>query len=127
MARLRCSAAKGVAIQTLEESADVVCFKVVYPDLTQTITVEDVVKNVDGIRVSFPMLVFDGKDRTQIDLKNNQLNLELNGKGVTFTVLDPAGLQLKRSGVELNHRNGMVEEVSAEASGKRMVYRISGE
>ena len=121
-------------IKTLEESADVVRFKVVYPEVTQTltidkdgVTVEDVVTapNAGSIRVSFPMLVFDGKERTKVELKDSQLHLSLNGKTIHFTVLEPSGLRLKRSGKELKHRNGMVEEVSAEAAGERIVYRIS--
>ncbi|QBG47594.1 hypothetical protein EGM51_09370 [Verrucomicrobia bacterium S94] len=119
-------------VQTLEEEPGKVCFKVNYPELSQTITidkdgvtVEDVIKSSEGIRVSFPALVYDGKEHSVVEMVENQLSLMLEGKGVTFTVLEPQGLELKRSGVELNHRNGVVEEVYAETSGNRISYRIS--
>lgn len=125
---------KNPVVEVLEESSKRSRFKVVYPDVTQTITVdkkgvtvEDIItsEGADSVRVSFPMLVFDGKDRTKVELKKNKLTLSLNSKSVNFTVLEPKRLQLKRSDEELAHRNGLVEEVSAETSGKRIVYRIS--
>jgi len=81
---------------------------------------------VDAARVSFPMLVFDGKERTKVKMNANKVKLSLAGKGVCFEIVNPKTAVLKRSGKELNHRNGKVEEVFAEV-GKQAVYRITAE
>jgi hypothetical protein len=91
------------------------------------VTVEDVVTDADAsaVRVTFPMLVFDGENRTDVAMGKCR-DPELAGKGVRFTVVEPQGVTLKRSGKQLKHRNGMVEAAIGEIPGKRMVYRITG-
>ncbi|MCP4374928.1 MAG: hypothetical protein GY794_01910, partial [bacterium] len=88
---------------------------------------EDVItaKGADAIRVSYPMLVFDGKDRTKVAMDKNAVKLTLAGKSVKFTVLEPSGVTLRRNDKQLKHRNGMVAEAFAETTGKRLVYRIT--
>ena len=58
-------------------------------------------------------------------MDKNAVTLTLAGKSVNFTVLEPKGMKWQRSGKQLKHRNGMVEETYAETSGRRMVYRIT--
>ena len=51
--------------------------------------------------------------------------LDLRGRGLRFTVESPGDVALKRSGQVFHHRNGQVELVIAEFSGRRAVYRIT--
>ena len=121
-------------VEILEQSPTRVRFRVTYPKVVQTITVdhagvtiEDVVTadGVDAMRISFPMLVFDGKNETTVELKDNAVRLTLDEKSVHFAVTEPAELKLQRSGKRLPHRNGMVEATTAETTEKRMIYRIT--
>jgi hypothetical protein len=121
-------------VTVLEETPQRVRFQISYTNVSQTVTidqagvtVEDVITadGADAARVYFPMLVFDGKDETKVAMDGNTVTLELAGKSVKFTVLEPQGLMLQRSGEQLTHQNGMMEAAFAEAKGKRVVYRIS--
>jgi len=122
-------------VEVLDQSPDRASFRVTYPQVVQTltvdrdgVTVEDTLTDADAsaLRVTFPMLVFDGENKTDIAMKENAVRLKLAGKGVQFTVLEPQGVTLKRSGEALKHRNGMVEAAIGEIPGKRAVYRITG-
>jgi hypothetical protein len=92
------------------------------------VTVESSVSGdgVRGMRVTYPMLVYDGLERTAIRLENSAALLYLRDGGVRFEVLEPPGTRLQRSGTELGHRSGMVEPAFADVDGSRVVYRISG-
>jgi hypothetical protein len=101
--------------------------------LTQTITVrpndvcvDDVVKgeNVPELRVYYPMLVFDGKEKTDINIAENRVRLQLDGENVSFEAVEPSDARLVRTGVELKHRNGLVEPVYFDADGGRASYRV---
>jgi hypothetical protein len=100
--------------------------------LTQTILVEpsgvtvidELTGGGDRMRVTWPMLVSDGAQPTAIAMAGNTATLRLGGRGTRFTLLEPAGVALVRSGKPLGHRNGTVEVATAEFSGKRTVYRI---
>jgi hypothetical protein len=101
--------------------------------VTETITVEpsgvtvrDEIKGdiVKAMRISFPMLVFDGLKKTQVHLWQNVLEMKMDGRGVRFEIFEPAGVTLERSRKELKHRNGMVEPVYADIPGRTAVYRI---
>ncbi|MCU0785712.1 MAG: hypothetical protein MUF81_17050, partial [Verrucomicrobia bacterium] len=100
--------------------------------LTQTILVEpsgvtitdEITGGGERMRVTWPMLVTDGKESTQVELTGNIATLRLGGRGTRFTLFEPAGVSLVRSGKPLDHRNGKVEIATAEFSGKRAVYRI---
>lgn len=124
------------SVKFIEESLERVQLQICYTDVCQTITVdatgvtvEDVItkEGVDAVKVYFPMLVFDGKDKTKVNMDEDKVSLNLAGESVTFTVLEPKGARLKRSGKELDHRNGLVEAAFAEVKGNRVVYRISAE
>jgi rhamnogalacturonyl hydrolase YesR len=121
-------------VETLEESPDRVRFRVTYPGVTQTmtvdrngVTVEDLVTvdGIDAMRITLPMLVFDGENRTDVKLKGDAVTLTLAGKSVNFAVVEPKAVKLQRSGEELRHRNGIIEAATAEIPGNRMVYRIT--
>ncbi len=121
-------------VEVLEESLKRTRLKVIYPEVTQTITidkngveVEDIItaQGAESVRVSFPMLVSDGMNNTNIKINKNKLSLSIDDKDHYFTVLSPKRLKLQRSNEALTHRNGMVEEVFAEANGTRIVYKIS--
>jgi hypothetical protein len=123
-------------VTDVEETPDRVRFSIVYPGVSQTftldrtgVTVEDVItaEGADAIRVTYPMLVFDGQDQTTVAMDNNTVKLSLAGKHVRFTVVEPEGVMLQRSGQPVKHPNGMMETAIAEAPGRRMVYRITAE
>ena len=100
--------------------------------LAQTILVEpsgvtvtdELTGSGERMRVTWPMLVSDGTEPTQVELTGNTATLRLGGRGTRFTLLEPAGVSLVRSGKPLGHRHGTVEIATAEFSGKRAVYRI---
>ncbi len=121
-------------VRVLGETPQRVQFRVSYSGVSQTVTVdrtgvtvadEITVDRVDAIRVYYPMLVFDGKDRTKVVMDKNTVKLTLAGKSVRFTVIEPRGVTLQRGAKQLKHRNGMVTEAFAETTGKRLVYRIT--
>ena len=121
-------------VTVLEETPWRVRFQVAYSGASQNVTIDEngvtvedaiTLDGVDAMRVTYPMLVFDGQDKTKVEMNKNAVTLTLAGKSVNFTVLEPKGLKLQRSGKQLKHRNGMVEAVYAETSGRRMIYRIS--
>jgi hypothetical protein len=93
------------------------------------VTVENILEggDVSQLRVSFPMLVFDGKERTAIEMKGNSVKLTLDHTSTRFTVVEPKSCKLQRSGREIPHRNGVVEEAFVETSEKSIVYRITAE
>jgi hypothetical protein len=127
-------------VQILDESPSRVRFRVTYDlrpaILTETIsidpngvTVEDVITGdkIEAMRVHYPMLVFDGQNKTRIDMKGNTVKLTLAGKSVRFTILEPATARLTRAGKQLKHRNGLIEPAVAELPGNRTVYRITAQ
>jgi rhamnogalacturonyl hydrolase YesR len=101
--------------------------------LSETIVVEpdgvtvtdEITGDATRIRITWPMLVFDGAETTQVELVGNSASLKMGGRGNRFTLLEPAGAVLKRSGKPLAQRNGMIEVATAEFAGKRAVYRIT--
>ena len=121
-------------VTVLEENRERVRFLVAYSGASQEITIDkdgvtvvDEVSlgGVDAVRATYPMLVFDGKDETDVAMRDNGVKLTLAGKSAVFEILEPKGAMLQRSGKQLKHRNGMVEEAYVEISGRRIVYRIA--
>ncbi len=142
LAEMRTTAPK---VEILEETPERACFRVTYENLrtkdqagpgvtvTETVTVEasgvtvrDEVSGtaVKAMRLCYPMLVFNGQEKTEIQLGGNSVKLRLEGKGVQYTVQEPTGVTLTRSGTEYKHWNGMVEPVYADIPGKTATYRI---
>lgn len=91
----------------------------------RSVTVTDELRgNVRAMRVTWPMLLFDGQQRTRLEIAGKTASVELDGRGVRFTIESPADVMGKRSGRVLNHRNGQVQPVIAEFPGRSAIYRI---
>ncbi len=123
-------------VTVLEQLPQRVRFQVSYSAVTQTVTVDqtgvtvedEITKDgVDAIRVCYPMLVFDGRDKTKVVMAKDTVQLSLADKSVNFTVIEPKGVTLQRTGKQLSHRNGMVDTAFADATGRRLVYRITAD
>jgi len=135
-------------VEILEETPQRTRFRVVYeigpldesPEasrhtLTETITVEpggvtveDELQGstVNAMRVTYPMLVFDGLKSTSVNVAGNSIQLEMDGCAAGCTILEPSGATWVRSSKTVAHRNGLVEPATAEIQGVRAVYRIGG-
>lgn len=104
-------------VEVLEETPQQVRFR-----CGETMTL-----NAEGVSVAtkspvhFPMLVFDGQEETSVTLDGNTLRLKLAGRGVQVELTEPATATWQRTGKRISHRNGMVEEATADAT----AYRIS--
>ncbi|MDP6637427.1 MAG: hypothetical protein QGG42_21220 [Phycisphaerae bacterium] len=121
-------------VAILQQTPGQVRFRVTYPHVVQTITIdrtgvaiEDVsgLKGIDAMRVYYPMLVFDGQNKTQVDMKGSAVTLTLDKKSVRFAVVAPKTARLQRSGGKFKHRNGIAEEIFAQVAGNRIAYRIT--
>lgn len=86
---------------------------------------DEVYPAMQRMRITWPVLVFDGQERSNVEIAGHTATVTTGGRGVRFTVEAPANVTLARSGQVLNHRNGQVEPVIAEFSGRRAVYRIT--
>jgi len=134
----------GPKLDILEESLTRVIFQVVFDltpagrpagevELLETIRVEpsgvtvtdEFRGKIDGLRVTWPMLVHDGREAARINAGGSSVSAMLGGRGVQFTVLKPERIQLERDGAVLDHRNGRVEIVTARIPGRRAVYRLT--
>lgn len=130
-------------VKVLEENTDAVRFSITYdlnningmPDqvtITETfliadgaITVTSEFKGMKGKkRINWPMLVFDGKENVEVGLKDSEVSLELRGKGVHFSILEPENVKLERSGRPIKYVNGMAEVVFAEFLGDKVIYSL---
>lgn len=90
------------------------------------VTIEDQVQGpgVEAIRVTFPLLVFDGQSETDVRSDGNVIWLALDGRGVRCVALEPPEGTWTRSGQTVGHRCGLVEPAWTEARGGRVVVRI---
>lgn len=127
-------------VEILEESPNSVKFQIVYnlKASPENITISEIIGIQDGVitveneitgtnglkRLTWPMLVFDGETRVDEEMTDSSISLELNGKGVRFSIIEPMETKLDRSGVQLNHRNGIVEATYAEFSGAKVRYQL---
>ncbi len=124
-------------IEILEQSPARVRFRVIYeePQLTETFTLDEKGVTVEDrcdaavrrMRITYPMLTFDGRTKTNIEIDGSRISLKRDGRGVSFRLLEPEGAVLRRSGETLNHRNGLIEPATAEIAGHRVVYRIGSD
>ena len=124
-------------IEILLESLKLTKFKLTYQvndlSLSEIITVEEgkvtvedeLTGDVPLMRVTWPMLTFNGETYTNVQVNKNMAVLELEGKSIQFTAIEPVGVSLVRSGMQYGHRNGMVEPLYFEFKGNRAVYSIS--
>ena len=129
-----------VQVDIDEQSPERVCFTIVYKGEfngattvrerividRRGVTVEDSVEgDVAGMRVYYPMLVFDGMEHAAIRISKDRMKLSLRDGSITFKVLSPSDARLQRTGRELSFRNGMAEGLYFDASGNKATYRIS--
>ncbi|HJN17882.1 MAG TPA: hypothetical protein QGH10_20445 [Armatimonadota bacterium] len=91
------------------------------------VTVEDEIlgDGIQAVRVSFPMLVYDGAEHASLSFAGNGLALRLQDRSIRFRILSHRGSTIRRTGTSLGHRNGLIEEAYAEVPDSRVVYRIS--
>lgn len=128
------------SVHILEETNKKVRFEIKYNfqpsglKLTQSytvepsgVTVEDEFTGVvqDAMKVDFLMLTWNGKDSTHVSLNGNQATLELEGKGVRFTLLEPANKTLLKEPGTFSNRNGALEAAYAEFPNMKTRYEIS--
>lgn len=125
-------------VEILEETPQRTRFRVIYEinaqcTLTETITVqpggvtvEDELRGpaIDAMRVTYPMLVFDGLKSTKVAVAGNSIRLEMDGRAAGCTILEPPEAVWVRSAKRLGHRNGLIEPAVAEIQAVRTVYRI---
>ena len=127
-------------IEILNESPESAKFKVTYNIksdggliITETITTEkgkitikdELVGNISRMRVTWPMLTFNGESYSKIQTNKNSAILELEGKQIKFQVEVPENVTLLKSGIQYGHRNGIVEPLVAEFNGNKATYTIS--
>jgi len=136
------SKSENPVVEILKQSNNLAQFKVMYiikgknnKELTVLenikvergkITVEDeLTGDVVKMRVTWPMLTFNGESQTIIELINSSAVLELEGKKIKFQLIEPKGIYLKKSGIQYGHRNGIVEPLFVEFKGNKATYSIS--
>lgn len=127
-------------IKVLEESLTQTMLKITYKikesevTLTERITVKphEVLvadqlsgKNINQLRIYYPMLVFNGKDKTKTQMDQKTLRMQLEQKNVSFEILNSPESTLTRTGQILKHRNGLVEMVYFDTNEKIAQYRIA--
>ena len=128
-------------IEILKESPESAKFKVTYKIkdnnemfiISETITaerekitIEDELIGTDiaVIRVTWPMLTFNGEKYTNIQIDKNAAILELEGKKIKFQIIGPENVSLSKSGIQYGHRNGIVEPLVADFKGNKATYSI---
>jgi hypothetical protein len=124
-------------IETLKETPETAQFRIIYSTkevtLAETVTVEkgkitvedELSGKVSFIRITWPMLTFNGKDHTDVKIDNNTAVLKLEDKSVKFTAVEPANCSLTSAGKEYGHRNGKVKPLYFESEGNKAKYSIS--
>ena len=88
------------------------------------VTVEDSIKGAKAMRVYYPMLVTDGLEEAKVEMAKNTVNLSMRDGSVRFEVLEPKGVELKRTGVRLDNRNGQIEAAYGEIAGLKAKYHV---
>ena len=125
-------------VEILEESVNAVKFRITHDLGTEDnqasiqetisikegrITVQTEFKGITGKKkISWPMLISDGKDGVAVTIADNSVELLLHEKGVRFSILEPQKVELKRARKLLNHVNGKAEAIYAEFTGKTITY-----
>ncbi len=89
------------------------------------ITIEDeLIGDIIRMRITWPMLIFNGKTSTNIQMENKSAILELDGQKIKFQIIEPQNVTLSRSGKQYAHRNGLIEPLVAEFQGNKATYSI---
>ncbi|MEI7947421.1 MAG: hypothetical protein WCJ02_12025 [bacterium] len=121
--RFKDSSLSANQVEILQDTFEQVTFKA--GDEMLTVNRDGVtVENPSMNRVAFPMLVFNGREKTDIQITSNIVNLKLEGKGVQVEITRPREASWKRSGEAVKHRNGDVERVTATTEQNGITYII---
>jgi hypothetical protein len=111
------------SVEILQDTFEQVAFKA--GDETMTVNREGVTIEAPSTnQVAFPMLVFNGREKTDIQITNNIVNLMLEGKWVQVEITRPREASWKRSGEVIKHRNGEVERATAATEQKGITVVI---
>ncbi|HBK41710.1 hypothetical protein [Proteiniphilum sp. UBA1028] len=129
-----------IEVNAVKQKPDEVAFEITYSGefdgVTQIkqqltinnsgITIKDQLKgDIQKARAYYPMLVFDGEEKTIITTSRHTLNLFLRDGGVCFEALYPARNTIQRDQTRHSFRNGYAEVAYFDVMGKKMTYRIS--
>jgi hypothetical protein len=124
------------SVEVLDETPAMTRFRVFYKtkdvSIVETITCEkgkitvedELLCQTSKMRITWPMLTFNGKDKTDVQIDGNTATLRLEDKSIRFTALEPANSSLSRSGKEYGHRNGIVESLFFDFQGNKAKYCI---
>ena len=129
-------------IEIIDESSGIVKFRVAYnlKDIKNksikvietikvergSITVEDeIIGDILLMQVTWPMLAFNGKAFSNINIDKKTAILSLEGQQIKFQMIEPENISLSRSGKQYGHRNGIIEPLVAEFQGNKATYSIS--
>ncbi len=128
-----------IEVKVLKETPDLVRFEIVYKGnfhgidkvcqrisiVPDGITIEDKLSgDCEKMMVYYPMLIFDGLDKSEVNLFDKSLELFLNGGGVHFEMIKQRNSTLKRTNKTLISRNGFIEGCYSDVQGKKAVYQI---
>lgn len=87
-----------------------------------------VIAEVEGetpqVRVTFPALLFDGKDSGQVAINGSEATIKIRASQQRFTVETPLLDGLKLVGDPVKSRNGFLGEISGECAGRRVIYTL---
>jgi rhamnogalacturonyl hydrolase YesR len=124
-------------IETLKETPEMSQFRIIYlageRTLTETVTVEngkvtvedELSGNVTSMRITWPLLTFNGKEGSEVKIANNAAVVKLEGKSIKFTAIEPVNCSLVSGDKEYGHRNGKVKPLYFEFRGNKAKYSIS--
>ena len=77
------------------------------------------------LTVTYPALITDGRNETDLSVSGSRAELRLPGVGgVAIEAIKPQGITWKRSGLQVQHPNGVVEPLIATVPGDTLEYRI---
>lgn len=79
---------------------------------------------IDRWRVRFPAFVFDGKRTGQVDVEANTATVSLDRCRQRFSVTQPAGTTLHRTGRLVPTRNAYYDVIEGEGHGCSVAYRL---
>jgi hypothetical protein len=129
-----------INVQAIKCSTNEVAFEVSYTGsfngvhcITQRIiinragiTVHDRLEgSIKQMFVTYPMLTDDGSEQSCIQLKKNQITIQLRDGKMTFTARSPRSAVMRRKGERLYFRNGFADIATFDVIGQQAIYRIS--
>ena len=90
-----------------------------------TITVKEKIEGVKGRkRFTWPMLTFDGENKTDINLQSSSASLVLEGKGVKLSVTKGKGIKIYQGNTTYTHRNGIAVPLYVDFEGDQVTLQF---